>query len=243
MTMSGQLPLPVGLRDGNTLENFLADGNPEALAAVEALLDGRESFIYLWGAPGSGRSHLLEAVADAAARRGAPVLWMPLAAGCRPPLEALDGVGDAVSVVCLDDVDMIAGDARWEEAIFHLFNQLRARGACLAVSAAVPPAQLPIRLADLRSRLGSGLAIGLRTPDDDERLAILTFRAARRGLELPGDAGRYLLARASRRLDDLVALLARLDREALVHQRRLTLPFVRQVLAADNPPAWSRGER
>ena len=231
--MTGQLPLPVGLRDGNTLDNFLADGNPEAVAAVESLLAGRETFVYLWGPPGTGRSHLLEGLADAAGRRGVPVVWVPLAAAGRPPVELLDGVGETAGLVCLDDIDLIAGDRRWEEAVFHLFNQLRARGASLAVSAGVPPAQLPIHLPDLRSRLAHCTRIALQPLDDAGRARLLRERAAARGLAFEDAALEWMLRRCSRDLRSLTALFERLDHASLVAQRRLTVPFLRQVLAAD----------
>ncbi len=226
----GQLTLPVGLRDGNTLASYLPAANPEALAAVTSLLAGRELFVYLWGAPGTGKSHLLEAVAEAVASEGLKVAYIALGLQPLPDIDVLEGVADTADIVCIDDADRIAGDPRWEEAFFHLFNGLRARGARLAVVAAAPPMALGLSLADLASRFGSGLTVQMAPLDDQTRLAILVFRAARRGLDLPPETGRFLLTRTSRRLDALVALLGQLDRAALVHQRRLTVPFVRQVL-------------
>ncbi len=224
------MTLPVGLRDGNTLASYLPTANPEALAAVMSLLVGQELFVYLWGSPGTGKSHLLEAVVDAAASEGRKVVYVALGLQPLPDLDMLAGVADTADLVCVDDIDRIAGDRRWEEAFFHIFNGLRARGARLAVVAAAPPAALGLALADLASRFSSGLTVQLAPLDDETRLAILAFRAARRGLELPPETGRFLLTRTSRRLDALVALLGQLDQAALVHQRRLTVPFVRQVL-------------
>ncbi len=222
--------MPVGRRDGNTLASYLATANPEALVAVTRLLAGLEPFLYLWGAPGSGRSHLLEAAVAAMASEGRAVRYIALGGQPLPDLDVLAGVADTADLVCIDDIDRIAGDRRWEEAFFHLFNGLRVRGARLAVVAAAPPAALGLVLADLASRFSSGLTVQLAPLDDETRLAILAFRAARRGLELPPETGRFLLTRTSRRLDALVALLGQLDQAALIHQRRLTVPFVRQVL-------------
>lgn len=230
--MSSQLPLPVGLRDGNTLETFLPRANPEAHAAVSALLAGTEPFVYLWGPPDSGRSHLLEAAADAAARCGMPPVYLAAAPLREAGTEALAAMVAGGAVICIDDIDSFAGDASWEEAFFHMFNAARAGGARLLVSARGPASSAGFALADLRSRLGSGLTIGMGGLDDALRLAILQFRATRRGLELPDAVGQFLLARNSRRLADLIALLAVLDRAAMVHKRRLTVPFVRQVLGA-----------
>lgn len=226
-----QLPLPVGLRDDNSFDSFLPAVNGEALFAVRGLASGRESFVYLHGEQGSGRTHLIEAVVEARSQMGEAVVYVALAGASRPAPEILEGVGSSAALVCLDDVDMIAGDRRWEEALFHLFNEIRARGACLLVTARAAPAAVGWHLADLGSRMSSGLIVRMAALDDDDRLAVLTFRASRRGLDLPPETGRYLLTRASRRLDDLVALLGRLDQAALVaHQRRLTVPFVRQLL-------------
>ncbi len=227
--MSRQLPLPVGLRDGNTLDAFLPDANPEALAAVRALLSGEQPFVFLWGPPGSGRTHLLEAATDAASSGGASAAYLAAPALLQAGPRILDGMADSADLVCIDDIDRLAGDRAWEEALFHLFNAVRARGGRLLCAAAGPPAACGFVLPDLASRLSSGLVARLAPLDDAMRLAVLAFRAGRRGLDLPPETARYLLARRSRRLADLVALLGDLERAASVHKRRLTVPFVRQV--------------
>lgn len=225
-----QLPLAVGLRDDSTFDNFLPAANGEALAAVRELVAGRQPFVYVCGEPGSGRSHLLEAAIHAKAAAGLPVFYLNLAGPDLPPPAILDGIGDLVALVCLDGVDAVAGDAAWEQAVFHIFNAIRSAGGALMVSAGAVPGAVGWQLPDLASRMASGLVVRLVVPSDEQRLAILAFRAARRGLELSPETGRYLLARVNRRLDELVGLLDRLDREALTHQRRLSIPFVRQVL-------------
>lgn len=227
--MRDQLPLPVGLRDGNTLDAFLPAGNAEALAAVQALVAGREPFVFLWGPPDSGRTHLLEGAVEAAARAGLRPAYLasgPLAAAGP---EALVGLAEASELIVIDDIDRFAGDRGFEEAFFHLFNTIRQQQGRLLMAASAPPPAAGFRLPDLGSRLASGLTVALQPLDDARRLAVLQFRARRRGLALPDDVGRFLLARHSRRLADLVALLAVLDRAAMVHKRRLTVPFVRQL--------------
>lgn len=230
--MNRQLLLPVGLRDGNTLDAFLPAANPEALAAVRALVAGNEPCVWLWGPEDSGRTHLLEGAVDALARAGMPVacLVADVLAESGPGL--LDGLAESAALIAIDDIDRFAGDRRWEEAFFHLFNAVRARGNRLLFVAGAPPGQSAFVLPDLRSRLASGLVVGLMPLNDGLRQDVLVWRAGRRGLELPPDTTRYLLAHSSRRLADLVGLLAVLEREASVHKRRLTVPFVRQVLGS-----------
>lgn len=236
MNEARQLTLAVGLRDDSSFDSYLAAANAEAVVAVQSLLTGSQPFVYLHGEPGSGRTHLLEAAVDSLARQQLPVAYLSPGSGdgSRDP-ELLRGLGDAMALVCLDDIDRIAGDAAWEEAVFHLFNEIRARSGRLLVTASSPPALGHWRLPDLASRLASGLTVGLRPLGDDDRLAILTFRAARRGYELPPETAEYLLARVSRRLDDLVRMLGRLEQESLVRQRRLTVPFVRDWLRTAGP--------
>lgn len=230
--MAEQLVLPVGLRDDSTLDSFFRDAAAEAYGAVLDLVEGRQPFVHLCGDPGSGRTHLLEAAADALSRRGLPVAFVPLGDGAAVPPALLEGLAEACGLICIDDLDRVAGQRDWEVALFHLFNGVRQRGGRLLVAAGNAPATAGWCLPDLASRLASGLVVRVPPADDDLRLAILQFRATRRGLDLPAETGRWLLARASRRLADLVSLLAELDRAAWVHQRRLTLPFVREALAA-----------
>jgi DnaA family protein len=228
MTGFRQLPLAVALRDDSSFESFLPAVNPEALAAVQALISGAQPFVYLFGEAGTGRTHLLEAAIKAGGT-GA-VVYVAMAGSDRPGPEMLTDVGQFADLVCLDDIDQIAGDARWEEVLFHLFNALGLRGARLLVSARSAPRHVEWGLPDLGSRMCSGLAVRTAVLNDDDKLNVLVFRAARRGLDLSPEAGRYLLARVGRRLEELVGWLERLDRAALTHQRRLSIPFVRQIL-------------
>ncbi len=224
-----QLPLPVRLRDEATLDNFLPLAASRALvAALRAQAEGTgEPIIYLYGPGGVGKSHLLQACCHLA---GAGALYLPLGelADCRPE-EVLQGI-EALKLVCLDDVDRVLGRADWELALFNLFNRARQQGCSLLVAGSAAPRALAVDLADLRSRLGWGIVYQLPATGDEEKMAVLQFRAARRGLSLGGDVCAYVVTRAARDMEALLDLLDRLDEASLVEQRALSIPFVKVVL-------------
>ena len=224
-----QLALPVTPRDDATLDNFLpAPGAGPLLTALQGQFDaGGEAIIYLHGGEGSGKSHLLQACCH---RVGTGARYLPLAelAGF-PPGEVLSGAAEA-PLVCLDDLDAVAGRADWELALFGLYNRIRERGTRLLVAAACAPRLVPLQLEDLRSRLAWGVVYHLPAGDDMQKKAILQFRARRRGLTLPEEVANYLVSRAPRNLDALLELLNRLDRASLEQQRALSIPFVKQTL-------------
>jgi len=225
-----QLALDLKLSDYARLDTFFAGPNAPVVAAVQsaATEPGRQVH-WIWGAEGSGRSHLLQAAVAAASERGFTSAWLPLA---MDGIEAsmLEGMG-GLDLLCIDDVDRAAGDRAWEAALFAVFEELRANEGSLLVTASVPTAQAGFRLPDLASRLASGPTWKLQTLSDDDRLHALQLRAAWRGLELSADVGRFLLRRTDRSSAALFGLLDRLDEAALEEQRKLTVPFVKAVLA------------
>ncbi|MCB1787483.1 MAG: DnaA regulatory inactivator Hda [Chromatiaceae bacterium] len=228
--MIRQLPLALALRHAPDLRDFVAGPNQAILDALRRGLDGeREPLIYLFGASGSGRSHLLLGQCAAAQLRGLRCAYLPLAAREELATAMLDGL-ETLDLVAVDDVHAIAGDRPWEEALFALFNRCRDRGTRMLFSADRGPAALPLTLADLRSRLAWGLTIGLQPLDDAARHALLLALAARRALQVPDEVARYLLERGPRHPGGLVELLTRLDHDSLAAQRRLTIPFVRDRL-------------
>lgn len=222
-----QLALPLRLADYAVFETFLAAGNEavvDYLQSLPAAAGGQGAWI--WGPPATGKSHLLQATCERFADRA---VYLPLAdiAGAGPAL--LEGL-DSRQLVCIDDVDRVAGNDAWERGLFALCNAQVEAGHHLVVSAAAPPRESGIALADLRSRLQRLATFHLRTLDEASRMAALQLRASHRGLELPEDTARFLMARSRRDMKSLYDLLDRLDLEALRAQRRLTIPFVRDVL-------------
>lgn len=227
---SPQLPLGIRWNDAASLESFHAAANAQALAAVQRLLSGDEQCVYLHGAAGTGKSHLLQAASRAVGDRGEAVAYLPLGQGLPLSPEVLEGM-EGLALVALDDLDAIAGTPDWEEAVFHAFNRLRDSGVSILVSAGDRPEAAGFQLPDLVSRLQWGLLERLRPMDDQDKLDALRHRAGLRGLELPAEVGRYLMRRHPRDSGSLFELLETLDRAALAEQRRLTVPFVREVLS------------
>lgn len=141
----------------------------------------------------------------------------------------LDGLEQS-DLVCLDDLQAVAGDPVWEEALFHLFNRLRDSGRRLLLAADAAPRELPVRLADLQSRLSLALVFQLQPLSDEDKLRALQLRASRRGLNLPDDVGRFILTRGGRSMSALFELLDQLDQASLQAQRKLTIPFLKETL-------------
>lgn len=232
--MAAQLPLGLRLPAAARFDNFVGGPNAEAVAAVRQFVTNpatgpNPAVLFLSGAAGSGKTHLLQAACRAAETGGGHGIYLPLADLVEHDPCLLDGF-EHYAVLALDDVHAIAGRRAWEEALFHLFNRLRdAGGRCLGAANAAPE-HLGLTLPDLRSRLGWGAVYALQPVDDAVRVEVLTLRARERGLELPDDTAHFLLRRCPRDLPALMALLDRLDVAALSAQRRLTVPFVKDVL-------------
>ncbi|MBL8200449.1 MAG: DnaA regulatory inactivator Hda [Chromatiales bacterium] len=225
-----QLPLEVRLADHAVFSNFMPAGNELVVHELrQAAITADRPMLWIWGPAESGRTHLLQACIAEADEQGRRSAYVPLDRSLALPPAALEGLGE-LEVVGLDDVDAIAGDPAFEQAVFGLFEQLRQSGGRLLVSAAAPPGDVAFRLPDLASRLRSGGAYRVQPLDDAGRLAALQIRARFRGFDLPDDTGRYLLNRMARGPASLFRVLDTLDRAALVAQKRLTIPFVRSVL-------------
>jgi DnaA family protein len=228
-----QLPLGVRLRDDATFKNYYPGSNAVALGYVERLCQAdagwTESLIYLWGRAGVGRSHLLQAACLQLEQLDQQAVYLPLAemVGHGPAL--LEGL-EHCALVCLDDLDAVAGRADWEEALFHLFNRLRDSGQRLLLSAGAAPRELPLQLADLQSRLSQALVFQLRELSADDKLHALQLRASRRGLQLPDEVAGFILNRGARSMSGLFELLEQLDQASLQAQRKLTIPFLKETL-------------
>jgi DnaA family protein len=224
-----QLPLGVRLPAQAVFESFAAGANSEILAALR---DSAATPIWLWGVRGSGKTHLLQAACAAAATAGSgtgTAAYFPLDPSLGLPPEALIGF-ERARVLCIDDVDRVAGDEAWERALFQLFNAAGEAATKLIFAAAVAPRQIDWRLHDWRSRAAACLVYQLQELDDAGRGEALRLRAAQRGLQLPQETSEYLLKRMPRDLPSLCKILDELDEASLVAQRRLTIPFIRDAL-------------
>lgn len=230
--MNRQLALNLRLRQGSSFENFHGAANREALARLQALLAAPPAvpgppLLYLWGERASGKTHLLEAACRAVQGRGALAFYLPLGAlGLAPAV--LEGADEAY-LVCLDDVQCIAGAAAWERALFALYEAARARGTRLVAAGSAAPAWLGLGMPELATRLAAGPVYQLHLLGEGERLEVVRQHARHRGLDIPDDVGRYILRRYPRDLESLFALLERLDAAALASQRRITIPFLRAL--------------
>lgn len=187
-----------------TLDNFIAGSNEEALHSLKMAIDGANEarFIYLWGAPGSGKSHLLQACNDLAHERNLPL-----------------------SVV--DDVHTLDDEAQIE--LFNYFNQLRASGGILITSGNAAPTQMGLR-DDLATRLAWGLVYQLHPLSDEEKAKALKTHAKERGMKLPDEVVDYCLRYLRRDLPTLMAVLNALDKWSLTEKKPVTVPMLKKLL-------------
>ncbi len=227
--MSVQIPLGLRLASSNTLENFVSHRNEAAVDLLLRCVHGDEQQLCLWGAPASGKTHLLQAACQQVASQGDNIAYLPLRDLLPAGAGVLAGL-ECMQFLCIDDIDSVAGDPGWEQGLFRLYNELRQRGGRLLFTASAPPGECGFALADLASRLGWGVVCRLLEPDDEARLLILQQLAEARGFEISDESGHYLLRRLPRDLPTLLAFVERIDRQSLQEQRRVTIPFLRELL-------------
>ena len=223
-----QLTIPFEVNRLCDFASFVAGGNAEAVSAVAdiARRPGAAN-AWLWGARGSGRSHLLQAACQESARRGARALYLPLAA---LPASAAVLEDLRADLLAVDDVDAWLGNAELEAALMALYQHQLAGAGSLIFTAPASPAGLDFALPDLASRCRALAVHALRDLDEEGLKTVLTGKARQRGLDLGEATLDFWLARSRRSLPVLLGELELLDRAAMRGQRRLTIPLLKEVL-------------
>ncbi|MBU1692097.1 MAG: DnaA regulatory inactivator Hda [Gammaproteobacteria bacterium] len=208
-----------------TLDNFVAGRNVEVLQALSESAAGAQSerFVYLWGEPSSGKTHLLHAFVEAVSRRGLKSVYVQCGAALPDHLEGYDAVA-------LDDVGQLDGEG--QIALFNLYNRLREGQGRLLTSGQCAPARLPMR-PDVVTRLGWGLIYQIHGLSDDEKVQALHAHAASRGFRLGAGVAEYLLRHWRRDLPSLLGALDTLDHYSLETKRPITVPLLRETLHLD----------
>ncbi len=217
-----------------TLDNFVAGGNMQALAALQTCAPGRA--IYLWGPAGVGRSHLLRALASQPG-------GFYFDSGMPPAVLKDIATADELPhrLIAIDDVQRL--DDAGQAALFTLYNRWRevaatGKGYALVLSGDRSPLAMPVR-EDLRTRLGWDLVFRLEPLSDDERAQALRKRADERGLQLSPEVVSWVLTHYARDMSRLSALVDALDRYSLEKQRAITLPLLKDLLASGQPDEHS----
>ena len=228
----GQLPLALALADHARFETFVDGGNAPAVRHVRALAAGAPDVVWLSGPAASGKTHLLQAACRAAAQGGRRAMYVALLDEHAAEPSILSGL-EGLDFLALDRVELVARDAAWERQLFVLFNEIGAHRGGLLLAARTPPGACGFTLRDLASRAAGAVAYRLQPLLHGDRLDALLAHARARGLDLERGAAEYLLDRVDRDMVELGRWLERLDRASLVEQRRVTIPFIRTLLAND----------
>jgi len=233
MKQVAQLTLKVQLPDDETFESYKSEANlaivSQLKSYIEQNLETPHGF-YLFGLTSAGKSHLLHASGSYAAQMGKSSVCLSCAELKQLPVEVLDGL-EHIDLICLDDIHLIAGDKQWEQAIFDLYNRVLEHNKYLLISGNESAQQLGISLPDLVSRLSWGLTEQVKPLDDEEKITALQYRATQRGLTLSDEVVKFLLNRLSRDMGSLTKSLDVLDKASIQEQRKITIPFIKEVLS------------
>ncbi|MBC5767412.1 DnaA regulatory inactivator Hda [Ramlibacter albus] len=219
-----QLALDIGLARAPTLASFLAGPNEAAWKHLQLWAGSPTRSpvpTYLWGASGSGKTHLLKAVEESLREQGAACGWLD------PTIAEPPAFDERWAVVLMDDVQLYT--AVQQHAAFNWFVNAQTLQRGVLAAGTLPPSDLKLR-EDLRTRLGWGHVFQLHVLSEPERRAVLRQAADARGIFLSDEVMDFILTRFSRDLGSLMQLLEHLDAYALQAQRAITIPLVKSML-------------
>lgn len=233
--MSGtfeQLTLSILKKPRFALEEFyFSSANQAIQAEIARILSGQGDqvgYLYFYGGQGVGKSHLLQGLVQSFSALKKTAIYLPMKTLLKYEPSALDNLA-RYQLLALDDVQCVAGHGVWEEALFHLFNQVQESRHVLVIAGEFPVKQLGVKLPDLESRLLSNLHLKLSPLSSEEMAALLKKHAYDQGLMLSEEVLAYIFSRYPRDLGSLMQLLDRLSHLSLVQKKKITVKLVKDL--------------
>ena len=228
--MYRQTVIPTQLGDEISLENFSTARNGLLVEELEKLLKnpGETRTVYLWGEPGCGKSHLLNACCNAKQHRKEPFQFLSMG-----QVNSILDIRDRVepgTLVCLDDIQNVRGLHEAQDQLLGLYEKVVSLSGSILASGNAPLDQVRLELDDLTSRLSSGGGYPVHALNDREKMAALKMRAENRGFALDDHVIAFIMSHCRRDTGSLFTLLDKLDSASLQAKRKVTIPFVRSLL-------------
>lgn len=229
-----QMPLKIGLRDEASFATFVTEEESIAVALnalQNSLQKNTGSAFYLYGEEGVGKTHLLQAACRFVTEQNRASVYLPMSDQSLPLIpDVLTGL-EQTSLVCLDELDHLIGNAKWEQALANLIVKSSVQGHTVILSGQQSINEWGIVTQELAKALINVLPIKISPLQDKQELInALQRHSAKLGFELPIEVGNFLVKNFSSDLQELLAVLKLLEQATLVEKRRLTLPFVKQAL-------------
>ena len=233
---SHQLSLPVSIKETATFESFVNGENKQIIHYLQDLVrkplvaKGATWLTYLCGEEGLGKSHLLYAICQLAEQQGLNTVYLSFRQYSQLSTEVLRGLEHS-NLICLDDIEWLTREKQWQIALFDLINRVKEAGiGRLLIAGKLSINQLPLELPDLKSRLAWGVAFKLRPLGDEDRQRVLDLKAGLRGINMSKDVSKFLINHWQRDMHSLIKSLDILDEQSLKYKRKLTIPFVKEIL-------------
>jgi DnaA family protein len=230
-----QLPLKINLREDASFETFVTEQESIAITLNQLQqpnIPGFSGCYYLYGESGVGKTHLLQASCRYYTQRGLQSVYFPLASSSLPLIpDVLSGL-EVTALVCLDDIDQVLKDPAWQKSLGNLLAKSRVLGHRVLLTGTHSMVDWPHVVDVLQQELVSIMPVNLvALSEPNEIVLALQRHALYKGFELPSEVGNFLIKRFSNDLQELLMVLQLLEQATLAEKRRLTLPFVKDVLA------------
>lgn len=234
MTMEHQLYLPVNTSEQVSFETFVVGNNEQLIESLKELNNPQSDtpfLLYLYGEPGSGKSHLLMSMCQFANEAKHESVYIDLQQSHNLTPDILSDL-EASPIVCLDGLEHIAASYEWQEAVFDLINRVNEhQQSSIIISGQDPIASLSLELADLRSRLSWGLSYRVETLDDENKQQLIIQRAKYRGMVVTPEVAKFLMNHCNRDTQSLMDVLDKLDKLSLQQKRILSIHFIKSALS------------
>ena len=225
-----QIPFQFENNQQHDLDTFLQGENKTLLHLLKSIASNEKPHcLYLLGVQGTGKTHLLQAVCKQASESNLHVAYIPLKQLDEISIEMLHDLGD-LDIVCIDDLECISGHLEWQQGLTWLYNELRDNKRSLVISANISPANIPLEVNDLKSRLSWDQVCKIKTPSDELKIQILKQKAKLRSFELSDDVIEFIIRRVDRDMATLMSILDKIDHASLAAKRKITIPFVKELI-------------
>ena len=221
-----QLLIPVSVSEHMVFDSFYPGPNLEIYQSLQTNI---QKLLWISGTKGSGKTHLLQATFHHSINLSYASLYIPMQEFDQFSPEILDDL-DQLDLICIDDIEFILGNQVWEKKLLDLYERLLSTETHLVIASHESPKGIDFFLPDLSSRFSMSVVHQLEILSETEMMSAIQMHAEIRGFNLSNESANYLLKRVERSVGSLVEIIKILDYESLSKQRKLTIPFIKNIL-------------